>query len=70
MEMVNLKRIENYTRVIGIVLSIIGFRIAGHTGYYDDGRYYVLAGIIFQIVALAAYLYEKKKQKDTNKDEH
>lgn len=57
------EKVEMFCRIVGLILVIIGFLIYGRTSNYDDGKYFVLAGILVQIAGLPAYYHNKRNKK-------
>lgn len=59
----NWEKVEVFCKVLGLILMLVGFWLYGRTLNFADGEYFVLAGILVQLVGMPAYYHNKKNKR-------
>lgn len=53
---------ENFYKFSGLSIMLIGYIRVIETGYFSQGRYFILVGLVIQIIGSAIYFYKKKQK--------
>jgi len=52
---------ENFYKFSGLSIILIGYIRVSATGDFNQGRYFILIGLMIQIIGSVIYFYKKQK---------